>query len=201
MATLATLRALANVNLSRADGDTLPWSDAAIDTLTQTALARLWPKVAKRASATLATDQTKDVFTIPSPVIRVSRIELLAQDGTLADRIMNWRYISDTQVIIRPQIVTGYTFRFIGWCPFDYATGADLLARLDSVVAMRVTALAYGALAGRLANSQRQQALDSGRIVDYSTAVGLSAYWERRYQDEISDDPAHASYAPRYAHR
>jgi hypothetical protein len=200
MATLASLRTIANVYLARTNGDTLPWTDTDIDTLMGIALARLWPRIGKRASGTVATSSTTDTYTLPAGVTRVSRVELLNTDGTVADRITNWRYISDTQVVISPMLASGYTLRFIGWAAYS-ATGSDLPSNLEGVIAMRAAGLAYGELAGRLANSQRQQTLDSGRIVDYSTAVGLSAYWERRAVDELGADPQAVSYAPRYAHR
>jgi hypothetical protein len=206
--TVALLRQnYVNRHVGRADGSTIPWSDTDIDGHITQALALLWPEFGKFAAGSVATSQNSDVYTIPSALTggRISRIELEYASGgqsTLADRISSWRYYSDTQVRIRPLLPTDATLslRFTGWVPF--ATNAsDLPVRLEPAIAARAAGYAMGQLAGQLVNYQRQQGLDNGRVVDYPTAVGLAAYWERRYFEQIENDPVQTSYAPRRASR
>jgi len=208
MTTVALLRqTYVNTYVRRADGDTTPWTDAQVDRATGDALSQLWQDGSgKRAQGTVATSQASDVYTIPAALTggRVSRIELEQSSGGVTSRVgrvMQWQYYSDTQVRITPLIRTDATLllRFFGWVPWAL-TGSDLPVRLEPIVAMKSAALCYGQELGQLANSQLQQGLDQGRVVDYPTAVGLSAYWERRYRDALDGDESMKSLAPRYAH-
>lgn len=208
MTTVALLRTTyLNDYLRRAEADGAPWTDGQCDRAISDALVALWADgIGKRASGTVATSQNSDVYTIPTALAggRVSRIELEQTSGGVSQRVgraTKWSYYSDTQVRVSPRITTDATLalRFFGWIPFA-ATGSDLPTRLESVAAMKAAGLAYGQLLGQLSNSQLQQGLDQGRVVDYQTAVGLSAYWERRYRDALDGDEAMKSFAPRYAH-
>lgn len=208
MTTVALLRTTyLNTYLRRAEADATPWTDAECNTAITDSLVALWADgIGKRANGTVATSSASDVYTIPSALAggRISRIELEHTSGGIsqrAQRATKWAYFSDTQVRISPRVSTdaALAFRFFGWIPFA-ASGSDLPVRLESVVAMKAAGLAYGQLLGQLANSQLQQGLDQGRVVDYQTAVGLSAYWERRYRDALDGDEAMKSYAPRFAH-
>jgi hypothetical protein len=214
--TVALLRTgFLNQRLRRVDGDAVPWSDAQCNALLVDALSQLWnDEIGKFVTGTVATDQASDVYSLPATFLgaggvgissKVSRIELEHTSGGVsrrADRVTNWRPYSDTQVRINPMLPTDSSLllRFFGWAPFAI-DASDLPVRLENVVAMKAAALAYGELSSHLANSQTQQGLDSGRVVDYPTAVGLSAYWERRYQDQVERDPARRNFAPRSAHR
>lgn len=210
MTTVALLRTNhVNLLVRRADGDTTPWTDAQIDKATTDALTQLWQDgVGKRVSGSVATSQASDVYTIPAgfamPDGVVSTIELIQTAGGVTQRVgraTRWRQISDTQVRVTPRIATDSTLTllFTGWTPFN-VTGSDLPVRLENIVAMKSAALCYGQELGQLANSQLQQGLDQGRVVDYPTAVGMSAYWERRYRDAIDGDRNLRSLAPRFAH-
>lgn len=208
MTTVALLRQNhVNRNVGRSDGSAIPWSDTDIDAHIGAALNQLWPEFGKFVTGTVATSQNSDVYTIPAALSggRISRIELEYSSGgqtVLADRITSWRYYSDTQVRIRPLLPTDSTLalRFTGWVPFSI-TGSDLPVRLEPAIAARAAGYAMGQLSGQLANYQRQQGLDDGRVVDYPTAVGLAAYWERRYFEQIENDSVQVSYAPRRASR
>lgn len=209
MTTIASLRqTYLNTYIRRADGDTTPWTDTQANQAITDALSALWQDgSSKRASGTVATSQASDVYTIPlvgGVVMRVSRIELEQTNAGVTERVgraMQWQYYSDTQVRITPRIRTDSSLllRFFGWVPWSL-TGSDLPVRLEPIVSMKAAALAYGQELGQLANSQLQQGLDQGRVVDYPTAVGLSAYWERRYRDALDGDESLRSLAPRAAH-
>ena len=190
------------------DGDTIPWPSADRDIYIGQALNQSWPDIGKRVTGTVATSQSSDVYTIPlvgGVTMRVSRIELEQTSGgvtAMVDRVVHWRLYSDTQVRIEPLLATmsGLNLRFFGWAPF-LPDASDIPARLEPAIAMRAAALCYGSLSGQLVNSKRQQGLDNPRVVDYQTAVGESAYWERRYFEQIEKDPARLSFAPRRARR
>ena len=208
MTTIAAIRqTYLNNYLGRADGSTLPWSDTQCDEYITDAIVSLWPEWAKATSGTVATNQQSPIYTIPSALTggRVSRIVAEYVSGGYTqqvEKVTSWRYHSATQVVIQPLYVTdaGLSLRFYGWVPFA-STASDLPVNMERKVAKRAASLAFGALSGQLVNSQRQQGLDNGRVVDYPTAVGLSAYWSRRAEDELRADPSMVSYAPRRASR
>lgn len=210
MTTVALLRQTwVNSFLDRVDGQTVPWSDTEINQRITDALTQLWADgIGKRVTGTVATNQSSDVYTIPAALQspgRISRIELEQVSGGVTsrvDRVTSWQVYSDTQVRVKPILPTDSTLalRFFGWAPFDVA-GSDLPTRLENAVAMKAAGLAFGQMTGGLVNSQTQQGLDSGRVIDYQTAAGLSAYWERRYQEIIRRDPARISLGPRRATR
>lgn len=209
MTTVAALRGTyLNPILRRVDGDNTPWTDGQADQAITDALRTLFVDgIGKRTNATVATSQASDVYAIPAALQggRISRIELEQSSGGTTSRIQkvtSWQVYSDTQVRIRPLFPTdaSLALRFFGWAAYA-VTGSDLPTRLEPVVAWKAAALAYGQELGQLANSQLQQGLDQGRVVDYPTAAGMSAYWERRYRDAIEDDPDLISLAPRHAHR
>ena len=190
------------------DGDTIPWTSAQRDGLIQDALRQTWPDIGLRANGTVALDGTTDVYAFPAALTdgRISRIEI---EGTSSgstrklDQVTNWELYDDTHVRIHPALATDASavLRFFGFVPFASADPLDILARLEPVIAMRAAGLAYGVLGSQLVNYKRQQGLDNPRVVDYQTAVGLSAYWERRYFEQISKDPSALSNAPRRARR
>ncbi len=207
MTTVTLLRTTyVNGYLGRTDGATLPWSDTQVGQHITDALTKLWPDVGLRLTGTVTADESSGIYTIPASIKRVSRIVLEYVSGgvtDVVDTVVGWRYESDTTVRLNPRIPTlsGLSLRFYGWGPFA-VTGSDLPTELEATVAERAAALAYGSLAGVLVNSQRQQGLDSGRVVDYQTAVGLSAYYERRYLDAIAKYPGRVGgVAPRAARR
>ena len=188
-----------------ADGDAIPWTSADRDIFIGDALAQTWPDIGKRASGTVATSQASDVYTIPTALSggRISRIELEYSSGGVTgrvDRVTDWQIYSDTQVRISPMLASGCTLRFFGFVPF-LVDATDIPGRLEPVIAMRAAAIAFGAAGGMMGNYKRQQGLDQSRVVDYQTLVGLSAYWERRYFEQIQKDPASLSYAPRRGRR
>jgi hypothetical protein len=190
------------------DVDAIPWPSTDRDSYIADALNQTWPDIGRRVSAVAATSQASDVYTIPQVAgvtMRVTRIEIEQTSGgvsAMVDRVVRWRYYSDTQVRIGPMLATvsGLALRFFGWVPF-LPDASDIPARLEPVIAMRAAAIAFGAAAGQQSNYKRQQGLDQSRVVDYQTLVGMSAYWERRYFEQIQKDPSSVSYAPRRAAR
>lgn len=210
MTTVALLRTTyVNSLLDRVDAQAVPWTDTEVNQRITDALTQLFQDgVGKRASGTVAPSQASDVYTVPTVLQspgRISRIELEQSTGGVSgrvDRVTSWQWYSDTQVRIRPRLPTDstLTLRFFGWAPFAI-DGSDLPVRLENAVAMKAVGLCYGHMLGGLVNSQTQQGLDSGRVIDYQTAAGLSAYWERRYQEVIRRDPSRISLAPRRSSR
>lgn len=185
--------------------ETIPWPSADRDGFIGQALSQSWPDIGKKANGTVALSQASDVYTIPAGITRVSRIEVEQTAGgttSVVDVATNWRYYSDTQVRVKPLLATisGFVLRFFGFTPYAI-DASDIPARLEPVIAMRAAAIAYGVEAGQLANMKRQQGLDQPRVVDYPTAVGLSAYWERRYFEQIEKEVQRPSYAPRRGRR
>lgn len=168
---------------------TRPWTSTEIDIYTTAVLQELWPDVGVYATGDVDTDQTTNEYTIPGSIQRVLFIDILDSDDLYVDRVSSWRPIPSDKVIIKPLLATGYTLRFTGYKPYA-ATGSDLPARLEQVVAFRSLARAYDALAGELLNSQRQQNLDSGRVITYGEAAQQAAYWEAKYQQSILRDPS-----------
>lgn len=201
MTTIASLRTTyLNTFLKRTDGDPQPWTDSECNLLLSEAVGDLWPDVGGKATGIVATDSATDRYVIPGSIVHVTRIDVENSSAQYVDTVTKWRYFPDTdpptKVIIAPPLLSGYNLRFYGFKPFA-DTGADLLARLEGVVVMLAASKAYGILGSQLVNSQRQQGLDSGRVVDYQTAVGLSAYWRREYEYAIRNDPSRVTNAPR----
>ena len=199
MTTIASLRTgFLNTYLKRTDGDPAPWTDADCDLALSDAVGDLWPDLGSKTTGIVATDASTDRYTIPGSIVYVARIDVESSTAEYLDTVTKWRYFPDadppTKVIIAPKLQTGYNLRFYGYIPF---TVTSLLPRLEGAVASLGASYCYGILAGQLVNSQRQQGLDSGRVVDYQTAVGLSAYWMRQYQDAIRGDPSMVTNAPR----
>lgn len=201
MTTVTALRqTYLNLYLHRTDGDTRPWTNDECDQYLEDALSDLWPENGQLASGDITSDANLDAYTAPATVPTISRIALLDDLGRETDRITDWRVVASGKVILHPVVSTGYTIRFYGWAPFS-TTGSDLPARLENTVAMYAAALAYGALAAEVSNSQRMQNLDSGRIVDQQTAAQMSAYWQRRAEVRLIKDPSRVTLAPRMARR
>jgi hypothetical protein len=207
MATVSALRQdYLNDYLGRADGSTLPWSDTQCDNAITTALYQLWPDVGVFTTGDATTSSTDQLVTVPAALgsemgeYRISRIDVIDSSGTYVDKVTNWRPHSATQIVMKPKLTSGLTLRFYGWTRY-LVDGSNLPVRLEAVVAMKAAALAYGNLEGQLANSQNMQGLDMGRTVDAQTAAGLSAYWERRYNERIRFDPSYITLAPRSAYR
>lgn len=207
MTTVTALRqTYLNDILQRIDGSTVPWSDGQCDQMLTNALHDLWPRLGSFVFGDVATSSASMLYTVPTALgtvageYQISRIDVLDSSDNYVDTARVWRPHSGTQVILKPKLSEGYTLRFYGWKPYD-PTGSDLPVRLERAVAYKAASIAYGLLTGRLVNSQTQQGLDSGRVVDYPSAVGLSAYWERLFQTVIANDPSRVSFAPRSAYR
>jgi hypothetical protein len=202
--TVAALRTTyLNNYLERTDADTLPWTTAELGQQLTDCLTKLWPKNGIFTFGDVASSSTSMLYTVPAAFgakFRISRIEVLDSSSLYVDRVLNWRAHSPTQILVKPLLQSGLTLRMYGWKPFAVA-GTDLDSDLEPTVAQRAAGRAFGALAARLLNSQRQQNLDSGRVVSYQDAIGLSAYYERLYAEGITDHPSRVSYSPRAAHR
>lgn len=191
------------------DGAALPWSSDARDQYLRDALAQSWPDVGLRAVDTVATSDASDVVTLPAGFDResaiIARIDLNYTSGgrtRRVGRLTSWQYLEDDTILITPPLATlsGLELRIVGFKAFS-VTGSDLPARLERAIAYRAAAIAFSDLAGQLANSKKTQGLDNGQIVDYPTAAGLAALWERRYFEQIEKDPAATSQGPRRARR
>lgn len=201
MTSIASLRTTyLNKYLARQDADMRPWATADLDQHLTDALASLYPTHGILVTGDVATHSSGNEYTVPASIARLSRIDLLDASGRYLSPVTNWRPVPSGAVVIRPLIVDGYTLRFVGWKAFA-TTGADLPVNLEDVVAMLAAAGAYGQLAAELTNSQRQQNLDSGRMVDHQQAIALSAYWQRRAESRLFNDPSRISLGPRRAQR
>lgn len=204
MTTIAALRTdYLNGYLHRADSSTKPWTAAELDRLLTDAITKLWPRLGVLTFGDVATDHTKNLYNVPGALLetyRLSRIELLDSSGRYIDRVTSWRQHDGLKVVIKPLLADGSTLRFYGWIPFA-TDGSDLPVDLEETIAHRAAGKAYANLAAELINSERQQNLDTGRIVGYADAAGFAAYHERLYLDGLTDHPARISFAPRAAHR
>lgn len=207
MTTVAEIRQnYLNDILERIEGASVPWSDAKCNLAITTAFYALWPHIGQFVYGDVATSSTSQLYTVPVALgtvageYQISRIDVLDASGNYVDQVGVWRRHSATQVVIKPLLSSGYTLRFYGWKRFA-ADGSDLPVRLERAVSFKAASMCYGMLTGRLVNSQTQQGLDSGRVVDYPSAVGLSSYWEAQYQQIIRNDPSFVSVAPRAAYR
>lgn len=209
MTTVAAIRTTwLNTFLERSDGQTVPWTDTECNQRITDALTQLWQDgIGKFTSGTASPSQASDVYTVPSGLQsgRISRIELEQSTGGVSGKvsdITSWKRYSATQVRIAPRLPTDatLTLRFFGWVP--YLTDAtDLPTRLENAIALKAAGLSFTQMASNLVNAQTQQGLDSGRVVDYQTAAGLAAYFERRFQEIVRRDPDRMSFAPRRADR
>lgn len=212
MTTVALLRQnYVNSYLRRADVSTFPWLDAQVDRAITDALTDAWDDgLGSFATGTVATSEASDLVTLPAPFStatdwRLSRIELEQTAGGVTgkvDRVPNWRRHSATQVRIAPMLATfsGLVLRFYGWVPFS-VTASDLPVRLEKVIAYKALALAYAQELGNQANAQTQINVDNARALDFQTLTGLSAYWERRYQDALGKAHELVSVGPRRSRR
>lgn len=201
MTTIASLRTTyLNKYLARADADTLPWTTTSLDQHLADAIRSLSPTHGLLVTGDVATDPQTNEYTIPAAITRISRIEMLGPDGAYHSPVTNWRLTSSGKVVIKPRLASGYTLRFTGWSAFA-VTGSDLPVELEDVVAKLAAAQSYGELAASLTNSQRQQNLDSGRVVDHQQAISLDAYWRRLATDRLISSPYRVGHAPRRASR
>lgn len=189
----------------RVDTETLPWTVDECDQAIKQALLETWPTLGIFVSGTVATNQNSPYYVIPASIEIVSRIVLEQVSAGVTAKVAEvpaWTPHVAGQVAIEPQLPTDTTLslRFYGWKP--YADDADDLPdRLMSLVAMKAASLAYGMLGAKLADSEDQMALDSGKVITQADAVGLSAYWQRRFEDVLRSTPNQLSRAPRAASR
>ena len=179
---------------------TRPTPSPPIDIYTVAVLEELWPDVGIYVTGDVASDTTTQEYTIPALIERIAFIDILDQNGFYIDRVSSWRTLPDGKVVIKPRIAANLTLRFTGFKPYDN-DATDLPTRLEQVVAYRSCARAYDALAGELINSQRQQNLDSGRVITYQEAQQQAAFYEAKYQERILRDPSLVRSGPRASHR
>lgn len=205
MATVAGIRTgYLNGLLKRTDGDTKLFTDSICNQMISQAIEELWPDFGVFFSEVAATDESDEFYTIPTGMTEISRI-VLETTTTPARRISNvtnWRKAGAGMVVIDPLISSsaGVQLRFYGWKAYA-SDGSDLPDRLQSLVAMKAASLLYGVMSADLSDYERQAALDSGKVVTYQDAVGLSAFWQRRYEDRARREPGQVTFAPIAASR
>ncbi len=183
------------------DGTSRPWASTEIDAYTSAVLAELWPDVGVYATGDVTADSTVQEYTIPGSIERVTIIDILDSTGVYyLDRVMSWRPLPSGKVLVKPRILTDFVLRFTGYKP--YAVDAtDIPVRLEQIVAFRALARAYDGLAGELINSERQQNLDSGRVISYQEANQQGSFYEAKYREAIIRDPSVVRSGPRASHR
>ncbi len=204
--TVASLRTTyLNSILGRSEAASEPWTDAECTTALETALQDMWPRVGILATGDIATAQVNE-YSLPAGIGTVdgnaviARIDLLGADGTYLDQIVNFRRIPGGKIVVKPQVIAGYTMRITGWKPF--ATDAsDLVECFYNPICWLAASALFGMLGGKLANYQRQQGLDPARVVSQQDAIGMSAYYMRLWQQEISDSPYTVTGGVRRAYR
>jgi len=179
---------------------TRPWTTTEIDAYTVAVLEELWPDVGIYATGDVASDSTVQEYTIPGSIVRIAFIDILSSEGYYQDRVMSWRPLPAGKVLIKPRIADGLTLRFTGYKAYA-ADATDITTRLEQIVAFRSVARAYDGLAGELINSERQQQLDSGRVISYQEASQQSAFFEAKYRETIMRDPSLVRSGPRASHR
>lgn len=200
MATIASIRTgYLNGMLSREDGSTDPFSDSTCNQMISQAIEELWPDFGVFFNDVAATDESDEFYVIPTGMVEISRIvlESASAPARRVSNVMNWRKAGSGQVVVDPLIATDSSLqlRFYGWKPYAN-DGSDLPDRLQSLVAMKAASLCYGTMAAGLSDYERQAALDSGKMVTYQDAVGLSAFWQRRYEDRARREPGQVTFAP-----
>ncbi len=179
---------------------TRPWTLAEIDAYTSAVLAELWPRVGVYTTGDVSTDSTTQEYTIPGSIERISFIDILDSSEYYIDRVMSWRPLPSGKVLIKPRIRDNLTLRVTGYKPYN-VTGSDLPVRLEQVAAWASLAKAYKGLAGELINSERQQNLDSGRVISYQEASQQSVMFQANYDEAIRVDPSLVRSGPRASHR
>jgi hypothetical protein len=209
VATVAALRTdYVNQYLGgRVDGSTKPWSDDELDRFINDAVILLWPDFGLLVYDELQTVETTQFFDVPAAIValapyKISRVMIRqgapGEGGIVTDQATGWRPHPGNQFYVKTRIRTGQTF---GVYAFHAFSVADLDTSLEPAICYRAASAAYGALGGGLVDWQRQQNLDTGRMVSYADAVGLSAYWERRYQEATVRHPSRIAFAPRASSR
>jgi hypothetical protein len=192
---------------SRVDGSAKPWSDDEINRFITDAVTRLWPDFGLLVYDELETLESTQFFNVPAGIVaqapyKISRVMIRqgapGEGGIVTDQATAWRPHPGNQFYVKTRIRTGQTF---GVYAFHAYSVSDLDVSLEPAIAMRAASSAYGALGGGLVDWQRQQNLDSGRMVSYADAVGLSAYWERQYQEATVRHPSRIAFAPRASSR
>lgn len=208
MTTIAALRTTyLNGYVGRSDGATQPWSDAECDRALGDSINRLWPDFGRLQYGEVASDEATQFFAVPASVValapyKISRIIIRqgapGSGGLMIDQASGWRQDVDDQFFIRTRILGGQTFGVYAFVAFTVTT---LDATLEASVSARAASFLYGNLVGKLVDFQRQQNLDTGRVVSYADAVGASAYWERQYQESTIRHPSRIAFAPRASNR
>ncbi|RLB44766.1 MAG: hypothetical protein DRH30_00490 [Deltaproteobacteria bacterium] len=179
---------------------TRPWTLTEIDAYTSAVLAELWPDVGVYTTGDVTSDSTVMEYTIPGSIERITIIDILDSSDYYIDRVMSWRPLPSGKVLIKPRITDNLTLRFTGYKPYA-ADATDIPVRLEQIVAFRSLARAYDGLAGELINSERQQNLDSGRVISYQEAAQQATFYEGKYRDAIIRDPSLIRSGPRASHR
>lgn len=191
----------------RADASTKPWTTAQLDRFINDAIDRLWPDFGRLMYGEVASDELTQFYDVPAAIVaaepyKISRIVLRdgapASGGRVLDNASGWRQDVSDQFFINTRIRGGATLGIYAFVGFSVT---DLPVSLESAIAMRAASFAFGAMTGSLVDWQRQQNLDSGRVVSYADAVGLSAYWERQYQEATVRHPSRIAFAPRASNR
>lgn len=189
------------------DAGTLPWTQAERNQALDQALEELWPDFGLFVSGTVASNQNSPYYTLPASIALLSRIVLERVSSGITEQVGEvpaWTPHVGGQVAVHPPIATDttVTLRFYGWKPFnsDYS---DLPTNMQSLVAMKAASLCYGIISSKLTNQEDQMAMDVGKLVSQADAVGLSAYWQRRYEDRLPQlrKTSGVSFAPRAASR
>jgi hypothetical protein len=179
---------------------TRPWTAPEVDAYTSAVLAELWPHVGVYTTGDVASDSTTYEYTIPGSIERIVYIDVLDASEFYIDRVMSWRTLPAGKVLIKPRIQTGLTLRFTGYVPYA-ADATDIPVRLEQTVAFRSLSRAYNGLAGDLINSERQQNLDSGRVISYQEAQQQADFYNAQYEVAISRDPTLVRSGQRASHR
>lgn len=191
--------------LGRQAGDLAPWTDAEAEAAIVAALHKSWssrPRIGLPTSGDAASSSTSMEVTVPAAFgtdFIISRIDVLDSSGMYIDRVSNWRHVG-TKVVVKPLLVSGLTLRFTGFKALA-ADASDLPTRLGEAICHLAASLAFGTLASKLGNFQRQQAIDSARVVTYQEAIGQSSYWLRMWQDDVADDPSRVVVSARAGYR
>ena len=191
----------------RVDGSARPWSDDELDRFILDAVIRLWPDFGLLVYDELETVETTQFFDVPAAIValapyKISRVMIRqgapGEGGIVTDQATGWRPHPGNQFYVKTRIRTGQTFGVYAFHAFGIT---DLDISLEPAIGYRAASAAYGGLGGSLVDWQRQQNLDSGRMVSYSDAVGLSAYYERQYQESTVRHPSRIAFAPRSSNR
>lgn len=189
----ATLRGYVESALQ--DTSNATWSDADIDSLVVRAVASLYPRVVKWIPAD---DSGVDdllvagtyFYSVPSPLVNVSRLQLVSSDGEERGDLAAWRvtgsFMDDTaKVQIDPSIVDGNdgaTIRFEGFARYTLTSPYQIPDDYVAYVVAHAKAAAYSWMLSQRARFKQWANSDQTLNISVNELLGLQSQADREVE-------------------